>query len=343
MSQLKIAVVGCGFWSAFQIAAWKEFSDHLRLVAVCDKDTGRAEATAEQFNVPAFYSDAEEMLRQEKPDVLDIITDVNTHARLVDLAARYGVSSVCQKPIAPDFVTARRMVETCRGKGVRFYIHENFRWQAPFRRLKQVMDSGEIGEVFKARVWFCSAFPVYDNQPSLAELDQFILTDIGSHVLDVVRFLFGEARHLHCLTRRVNPAIKGEDVANVFMEMENGVHCYAEMSYASILEKEVFPQTLVLAEGTKGSVHLDADFVLKITTRGGTRYETVKPKLYPWVHPAYAVVHSSLVDCIGNILDDLLGRGRAETTGEDNLKTAELYFSCYDSARERKIVEIGKE
>ena len=115
------------------------------------------------------------------------------------------------------------------------------------------MDSGVIGRAFKARVSFCSPFPVFDNQPFLAELDKFILTDIGSHVLDICRFLFGEAKSLYCLTQRVNQKIKGEDVANVLMEMQTGLHCYAEMSYASVLEKEAFPQTLVLVEGDKGS------------------------------------------------------------------------------------------
>jgi predicted dehydrogenase len=273
--------------------------------------------------------------------VVDIITDVNTHPQFVELAAGHGAAVVCQKPMASNLDTARQMVTSCRKQGVRFYIHENFRWQAPLRRLKAVLDSGEIGPVFKARVSFCSAFPVFDNQPFLAELDQFILTDIGSHVLDIVRFLFGEAKTLHCLTKRVNPTIKGEDVANVLLEMTSGVHCYTEMSYASILEKEVFPQTLVLAEGEKGSVHLDAGFIIKTTTRAGTRAETVQPPLYDWIDPAYAVVHSSLVDCIGNLLSDLLGRGKAETTGEDNLKTVELVFNCYESARGGKIVQLA--
>jgi len=340
MPKLRLAVIGCGFWSTFQISAWREFSDDIQLAAVCDKDAGRAKATAERFGVPAAYADAEEMLRRERPDVVDIITDVDTHARFVDMAAGYGAAVVCQKPMAPDLATAQRMVATCREKGVRFYVHENFRWQAPIRRLKAVLDSGEIGRVFKARVWFCSAFPVFDNQPFLAQLEQFILTDIGSHVLDTVRFLFGEVRTLHCLTQRVNPRIKGEDVANVLLEMTDGTHCYTEMSYASLLEKEVFPQTLVLAEGTAGSVHLDADFVLKTVTRAGTRAETVRPTLYDWIDPAYAVVHSSLVACIGNLVDELRGRGRAETVGDDNLKTAQLVFACYDSARNGKIINF---
>jgi predicted dehydrogenase len=340
MPTLKLAVVGCGFWSSFQIAAWREFSDEVQLVAVCDRDAARAQATARRFGGVTAYTDAAEMLQREKPGVVDVITDVNTHAGFVELAVRHGVAVICQKPMAPDLATARRLVALSREKGVPFYIHENFRWQAPIRRLKAILDAGEIGPVFKARVSFCSAFPVFANQPFLAELDRFILTDIGSHVLDIVRYLFGEAKTLYCLTGRVNPKIKGEDVANVLLEMTSGVHCYTEMSYASLLERETFPQTLVLAEGSRGSVHLDAGFVLKTTTRAGTRSETVQPTLYDWVDPDYAVVHSSLVDCIGNLLADLLGRDKAETTGADNLKTVELVFASYDSAREGRIINM---
>jgi predicted dehydrogenase len=201
------------------------------------------------------------------------------------------------------------------------------------------MDSGFIGTPFKARVSFCSGFPVFDNQPFLATIDRFILTDIGSHTLDIARFLFGEARSLYCLTKRVNSQIKGEDVANILMEMESGLHCIAEMSYASILEKESFPQTLVLVEGTEGSLHLTNNFELKITTRKGTSSEVIQPPLYSWVDPEYAVVHSSIVDCNRNILAGLRG-GVCETTGDDNYKTVQLVWASYQSADTGKIINF---
>src|SRR5690606_30298126 len=113
------------------------------------------------------------------------------------------------------------MVRICKDANVSLFIHENWRWQSPIRKVKQLLDSGILGNVFKVRVSFCSGFPVFDNQPFLADLDEFILTDIGSHILDVCRFLCGEADSLYCHTARVNPKIKGEDVANVFMKMKN--------------------------------------------------------------------------------------------------------------------------
>ncbi|MEI7583539.1 Gfo/Idh/MocA family oxidoreductase [Runella sp.] len=160
-----------------------------------------------------YYDNVESLLLNEELDCIDIITDVDTHPIFVKMAAESGVNVICQKPMAASFALAQEMTKVCRKQGVKFFIHENFRWQAPIRALKKAIHSGVIGEPFKARVSFCSGFPVFDNQPFLAELEQFILTDIGSHVLDVCRFLFGEADNLRCMTGRVNPTIKGEDVA----------------------------------------------------------------------------------------------------------------------------------
>jgi len=61
--------------------------------------------------------------------------------------------------MAPDFETAQQMVNACKIEGSKLYIHENYRWQAPVRRFKQIVDSGVTGKPFKARVTFLSGFP----------------------------------------------------------------------------------------------------------------------------------------------------------------------------------------
>lgn len=338
--KLRCAVIGTGFWAYFQIAAWLEIPG-VQIVALYNRTENKAEAINEKFGLNAtVYDDYEALLENESIDFVDIITDVDSHEMFSIMAAEKGVDVVCQKPMAATFEQASNMVATCNNAGVKLFIHENFRWQAPIRKLKNELDTGVIGKPFKARVSFCSAFPVFDNQPFLASLDRFILMDIGSHVLDICRFLFGEVSSLYCLTQTINPAITGEDVANVLMEMNNGMHCYAEMSYASILEKEAFPQTLVLIEGDKGSLQLNNDFELKVITRDGVIVkEIINPTMYNWIDPAYAVVHSSIVDCNADILNGLKG-GICETTGADNLQTVELVWKSYESATVAKKITI---
>jgi D-apiose dehydrogenase len=331
MKKLRAAIVGTGFWANFQIPAWLEL-EGVEIVALYNRTKSKAEVINEKFQLNAtVYDDFEALLANEQLDFVDIITDVDTHPVFVEKAAMKGVNVICQKPMAASLELAKKMLTTCQNADVKFFIHENFRWQAPIRRVDELLKSGVIGEPFKARASFCTAFPVFKNQPFLAELEQFILTDLGSHLLDICRFLFGEVQSLYCQTAQINEGIKGEDVASVFMKMKSGLQCFCEISFASRFEKESFPQSLILVEGSKGTIHLTNDFEIIVTTVEGTIREIAKPKMYPWLDPDYAVVHSSIVDCNADILRGLQG-GFCETTGEDNMKTVELVFGCYESA-----------
>ncbi|MCH6256129.1 Gfo/Idh/MocA family oxidoreductase [Puniceicoccaceae bacterium K14] len=338
MEKLRFAIFGTGFWSNYQIPGWLEL-DGVECVAAYNRTKSKAQAVASKFGISNVYDDAATLLENEDLDFVDICTDVDTHLRFAEMAADKGLNVVCQKPLAASLEAAEELVSVCRERDVRLFANENFRWQAPLRKVKDIVDTGIIGDVFKVRISFVSAFPVFENQPFLADLDHFIVADVGSHILDVVRFLCGEAKSIHCLTNRINPSIKGEDVANCFMDMENGIHCFAEMSYASIMEKEQFPQTFVLLEGSKGSIVLDHGFEIRVTTRSGTEKETVAPKMYDWLDPEYALLHSSIVDTQKNILEGLRG-GEAETTGEDNLKTVKLVWKAYESAETGKIINL---
>jgi D-apiose dehydrogenase len=340
MGKLKFAVLGCGFWSKFQIGAWSEL-EGVELVAVYNRTLSRAQKIADYFGIGRVYDNAEAMFEKENLDFVDIITDVDTHAFFVDMALKHGIKHIiCQKPMASDFETARVMVAGCAEAGAKLYVHENYRWQAPVRRFKEIIDSGVIGTTFKARVSFLSGFPVFDNQPFLKELDHFILTDMGSHVLDVCRFLFGECESLCCQTRSVNKGIKGEDLAVILMDMKNGIPLYTEMSYASIIEHDMFSTLNILAEGEKGSVFLGPNFEIRTTTRQGTVSEIVKFPSYTWADPNYIVNHESGIHINKNILDDIRGKGKAENTADDNFETVRLIWASYESAKTGKMIHM---
>jgi D-apiose dehydrogenase len=338
MKRIKLVIVGCGFWSKYQSFAWKELSESVKIVAFCDKNIEKARKLAQLFGVSKVYDDLAVLLEREDVDLVDIISDVDSHAPLVKICADHQVSMVCQKPMGPSFEVAEEMVGYCRDRGTDFFVHENFRWQHPIRRVKELLNENRIGAPFKASIRFCSSFPVFKNQPSLADLKQFIITDVGAHILDISRFLFGEAHSQYCQTHRINPIIKGEDVANVFIRHRSGVHSYCEMSYASRFEKEYFPQTLIVVEGALGSVSLEPGYKISCTTADGTIFFDASPPMYEWSDPDYAIVHSSMVACHQNILQAKLHKTKAETCGEDNLKTIRLIFDAYRSAERNQVI-----
>ena len=337
MSDLRFAIFGTGFWSRFQLAAWREL-EGIECVALYNRTRSKAEALAARFGVPAVYDNPEELLDKEKLDFIDIITDVDTHGKFVHMAAERGLPVICQKPMAPNLETAEAMVSNCRKAGVPLFIHENWRWQTPIRAVKRALDEGHVGRPFRARIQFVTSFPIVEYQPFLGELEQFILTDIGSHILDTARFLFGEAESLYCRTQRIHPGIKGEDVATVVMKMGQATTVLCEMSYASRTEHERFPETFVHVECEHGSVELSGDYWIHITTEDGTHLRRYPPPRYAWADPAFDVVHASIVPCNANILEGLRGKGTTETTGEDNFRTVRLVFASYESASTGKAI-----
>lgn len=342
MKPLKFAIFGTGFWSQFQLGGWQEL-EGIECVALYNRTLSKARDLGKRFGVPAAYDDPEALMQNEELDFIDIITDVDTHKQFTALGAKYGKDVICQKPMAPDFKTACEMMELARKAGIRYYVHENYRWQPQFRRVKQILDEGLIGKPFRCKTGFNTAFPVFDTQPFLATLENFALTDQGSHQFDVLRFLFGEAHSIYTQIQTVNPAIKGEDVATSLLRMKSGVVCVQEISFSSPLEQEVFPQTLLLIEGRKGSIRLDADFRISITVGNRTQKEVVPMKKYPWQTDRLVPEPPSIVDCNQDILQDMLGKSKAETTGEDNFETVRLVWAAYESARLNKVIEIGKD
>lgn len=322
------------------MGAWNELPD-AHIVFVCDRSIDKAAERAARFGVPHFGSDLRLLLQRHEVDAVDIITDVDSHEEMVEQAASAGKHVICQKPMGADFATASRMVAGCAQRNVRFFVHENYRWQTQIRRLKQILDSGAIGRPFRARLAFNTAYPVFVNQPALAQLSKFALTDQGSHQFDLCRFLFGEVANLRCVTQQITPGICGEDLATTLMQMQSGMTVTSEISFASLLAREAFPQTRILVEGSAGSVEVAPGPEILVTDRAGVRSETVRLQRFAWQHPDYSIEPPSIVACNRDILEDLLGGKRAETTGQDNLETVRLVYAAYESAQTGEVVRVS--
>lgn len=336
----RFALIGAGFWSQYHLAAWREVGG-VECVAICDRDLAKAEHLAAQIRCSRVCTDAEHLLANERLDFVDIVTDVDSHVPLARLAIQANVPVICQKPLATSMAAARELCYEAQCAGIPLLVHENWRWQAPLRRLKQILATGKLGRIVRARIDYANSFPVFDNQPALKQLKQFILTDIGTHILDVSRFLFGEATELYCQTRRMRHDIAGEDVATVMMRKVSGATVTCNMSYASHWELDRFPQTMVAVEGTKGGVSLQTDYrIVTVDQSGQQQCEQIELPCYSWCDPAYALIHSSMVACQSDLLKGLSGRG-AETTGSDNLRTLELVFGAYESADQHRVLSLA--
>jgi predicted dehydrogenase len=339
MKKKRFAIFGTGFWSRFQLEGWREV-DKAECVALYNRTRSKAETLARDFGIPSVYDNPEDLLENESIDFMDIIVGPDVHSEFVQLAVANQLPVICQKPMAPTLEIADAMVDSCRQANIPFLVHENWRWQPPIRAFKSELDKGEIGHPFAARIDYLSSLRVWEQQPFLKDLDQFIIMDMGSHILDVARFLFGDAVSVYCQTHHVSDELRGEDVAVVMMKMATGVTVICEISYASVTERERPSETYVFVEGERGSIELGPDYWIRTTTREGTRSSQHVPPVYGWGDTSKKAVMASIVPCTQNMFKGISGEGEAETTGEDNLKTMRLVFGAYESAAKNRVIEL---
>jgi predicted dehydrogenase len=336
---LRFALAGTGFWSRFQLHGWRELPG-CECVALYNRTRARAEALGRDFGITAVYDNYEEMLERERLDFVDIVTAVEQHGPMARTAADHGLAVVCQKPLSTDLASARAMVTHARRRKLPLLVNENWRWQPQIRAFAAALGKAPLGRVWRAHIQYASSFPVFTNQPFLRELEHFILTDIGTHILDVMRHLFGEAATAYAQAHRVTRGIKGEDAVSTLFKMRNGMTVYANMSYASRIAGERFPETFITVEGEDASISLEADYNIRVLTKRGATLTRHPPPHYPWANPMYGVVHSSIVAAQRNLLGALREECVAETTGADNLKTLQLVSACYDSITTGSVVKV---
>jgi predicted dehydrogenase len=335
---LRLGVIGCGFFAQNHLNAWKEI-EGVDLVAVCDVDPIKAQQAAYTFGAPQFYTDAQDMLAHETLDFVDIVTTPPSHRPIVELAAQHRVGVICQKPIAWTLEDARAMVEACQQAQVPFMVHENFRWQTPMRALRQLIDAGELGQPFFGRISFRTGHDLFAAQPWLRETPRFIVIEVAIHLLDLARFFFGEPRTVFCQTVRVNPAIKGEDVATIVLGLE-GATCLVDCSSATPTEPEIFPETLVTIEGSHGTAHLTAGYQVQLMHQGSLDVQTLAIPAHSWAVPPWHVVQDSVFNTQRHWVECLRQGRTPETSGEDNLRVLELVFAAYESAEKNSAVNL---
>lgn len=336
---MKGALIGCGFFAINQLHAWRDI-DGVEIVAICDRDEGRLGVAGDQFGISRRYTDANEMFADGGFDFVDIATTAPSHRPLVEAAARAGVHIICQKPFAENMADARAMVEAAEAAGKVLMVHENFRWQSAVRTAIDALREGAIGTPFFGRVSFRSGYDVYAGQPYLAEGKRFIIEDLGIHILDISRALFGEVSAITASTKRVNPKIRGEDVATMLLSHEGGVTSVVDCSYATRREPETFPETLLEIDGTKGTLRLDAGYRLTIQTGDESETRDVAPPVLSWaerpwhnIQESVAIIQRHFVGCLRD--------GRVpETSGADNLNTFALVEAAYLSASEGRTVRL---
>jgi D-apiose dehydrogenase len=334
MKKLKGVCIGAGYFSPFQFEAWQRIPE-VEISAVCNRDLLKAEPYMQRYKIAHHYTDYREMLEKEKPDFVDIITPPETHYEMSKFAADRGIAVICQKPLAPTFAEAQKIVDYTLNAGIRFMVHENWRFQPWHREIKKLIQNEEIGLMhfmnWRKRMgdgWGENAY--IPRQPYFREYPRLIVYENGIHFIDTFRFLGGEIRRVFAYLKKLNPVIAGEDFALVNFEFDSpgllgiwDANRYNEPNYEN--PRLTFGEFHI--DGTRGTIRLYPDGKITVQKLGEKEKEHVY-KMQPINFAGDCVYNTQLhfIDCLLNDLE-------FETNGPDYLKSLAVQEAVYLSAQ----------
>jgi len=158
MAQFRVGIIGCGRpWksegaSGFGMAHFHAHgytaSADATIVALADINLENARAFQAMHGGERIYTDYQEMLAREQLDIVSICTWPHHHAPMVIAAAEAGVKAIhCEKPMAPSYAEALRMVDICQAQGTQLTFNHQRRFGAHFRTARDILRSGSIGQL----------------------------------------------------------------------------------------------------------------------------------------------------------------------------------------------------
>lgn len=324
---LRGALVGCGYISEQQLWAWQQIPE-AEIVAVCDIELARAQQRAEQFGISIVYNDYGQMLQDLKLDFIDIATRPHLHLQMVRVAAEQGIHILCQKPVAETIEEARQMVNLCQAAGVRFMVNENYRHQAWFRKIRQLIDDGRLGTPHYARFYgrWRSTLPApdFEGQDYFQDMPRLIIFEMGIHLYDTARYLFDEPDTVFADLRRISPEIQGEDMA-LSLARFGPLTFLFDLNWFAIPESNSgsVAHGRFVVEGSEGTATLSTDGRLRLIR---------EDEQAEWSFPPDTVAQS-FVTTQGHFITCLQTGQEPETSGTETLKTMALVFGAYESAR----------
>ena len=158
MAQFRVGIIGCGRpWkspgaSGFGMANFHAHgyttSPDATIVALADINLDNARAFQAAHGGERIYTDYHEMLAREQLDIVSICTWPHYHAPMVIAAAEAGIKAIhCEKPMAPSYAEALRMVAICQAHGTQLTFNHQRRFGAHFRIARDILRSGSIGQL----------------------------------------------------------------------------------------------------------------------------------------------------------------------------------------------------
>lgn len=346
MDKLRIGVIGLGM-GRHHVTGYQSHPA-AQVVAITDLDEVRLKEIGDKNNVPNRYKTAEEMMANEKLDVVSVATPNKFHAPLAIMALDAGCHVLCEKPMAMNAQEAQQMLDAADKSGKRLMINFSYRFNEQSQALKAQVDTGILGDVYFARtIWHrrrgLPGFGGWFGQKALSGGGPLI--DLGVHRLDLALWLMGYPKPVWVMGSTYNPIATAlaqergalynvEDLAVGMIKFANGATLEVEASWAANVQEREWMETRLF--GTKGGlVQRNVEQTYKFEAemyveREGALFDI---KLHSTLKPAQNAMY--------HFIDSIVNDKPHIATGHEGLLVMQILDSIYQSAATGEPVKIS--
>ncbi|HEX8290321.1 MAG TPA: Gfo/Idh/MocA family oxidoreductase [Pyrinomonadaceae bacterium] len=344
-----VGIVGTGFARTTQLPAWAG-CEGARLVAVASGRRENAEAAAREFGVPFVAGDWREVAAHPEVDLVSIVTPPVTHAEMAAGALEAGKAVLCEKPMAMDAGETRRMCEAARASGSLALIDHELRFLPARRRMRELIQGGELGRVRHAKFLFRGGSRALAETPWSWWSDERAgggaLGAIGSHAVDALHWLLGtRVSHVSAslaarFAERRDPEsgemrrVTADDEAILLVNFEDGGAAERATGVVSVsLAEAGAPEHTVEVFGTDGSARLDGAGRLWRARVGVSAWEGVETEEAPLAEGLRDTEWSRGFTVFAREIIDALRGGRTAVEGAATFDDGHRTQLVLDAAR----------
>lgn len=192
---LKAAVIGTGFIGPVHIEGLRRLGIEVTGLLGSSKESGRKRADA--LRLPKAYESLDELLAEPGLDCVHITTPNYLHKPMVEAAIAAGKHIVCEKPLAMDSDEGEYLLDLATKAGIVHATNFNFRFYPLCREARAIVQDGQLGSIYQIYGRYVQDWLLKETdwnwrlEPDLGG-DMRAVADIGSHWLDLTRFISGQ-------------------------------------------------------------------------------------------------------------------------------------------------------
>ena len=314
MKTIRWGIIGCGDVTEVKSGPGFQKADNSALVAVMRRQGELARNYAERHGVARWYDNAAALINDSEVDAVYIATPPSSHKEYTLLTAAAGKPVYVEKPMALNFAECEDMIAACARASVPLFVAYYRRALPRFLKIKELLDSGAIGNLRFVNITFYQPMAPEDLDPAKQgwRVDPTVggggrFVDLASHTLDFLDYALGPIVEVQGLAANQAGKYKAEDIVTGTFRFASGVQGVGTWCFSAFENRDI--TEIVGTDGKISFSTFDPRPIALTTPDGETEFSLDYPQ-----H-----IEQPLIQMI---VDELHGVGKCPSMGDTAARTS---------------------